>query len=170
MANTEAKNIGLKILGLFAGLIPVITFFTNIATLIILSLGGYYVINGTMTLGNFSAFTNYLAMLIFPIIILGFMSNVIAQASASYQRVYGILSAPDQKDFGIVDLRLRGDVAVKNVSMTMGQKEILKDISLDIKAGTKTAVIGPTAAGKTQLLYIFKLESNLKFNLNIIPV
>jgi len=154
VANENAKNVGLQILRMFAGLIPIITFFTNIATLIILSLGGYYVINGTMTLGNFSAFTNYLAMLIFPIIILGFMSNVIAQASASYQRVHGILSAPNLKDSGIVDLKLEGDVAVKNVSMTLGQKAILKDVSFNVKAGTKTAVIGPTAAGKTQLLYI----------------
>ena len=154
MANTESKNIGLKILGLFAGLMPVITFFTNIATLIILSLGGHFVIAGTMTLGNFTAFNNYLAMLIFPIIILGFMSTIIAQASASYSRIVEVLDAPDKKDEGVIDARIRGDVDVKNISMTLGQKEILKDVSFSVAAGTKTAIIGPTAAGKTQLLYI----------------
>ncbi len=154
VANTESKDIGMKILGLFAGLMPVITFFTNIATLIILSLGGHFVIAGTMTLGSFSAFNNYLAMLIFPIIILGFMSNVIAQASASYSRIVEVLDAPDKKDEGVIDARIRGDVDIKNISMTLGQKEILRDVSFNVAAGTKTAIIGPTAAGKTQLLYI----------------
>jgi ATP-binding cassette subfamily B protein len=49
---------------------------------------------------------------------------------------------------------LRGDIAVRNVSVTLGGKEVLKDISLEAHAGSKTAVIGPTAAGKTQLLYL----------------
>ena len=80
-ANTEAKNIGMSILRLFATLIPVITFTTNLATLVILLLGGSFVINGTMTLGNFTAFNSYLAILIFPILIIGFMSNVISQHS-----------------------------------------------------------------------------------------
>jgi len=93
-ANTEAKNIGMSILRLFATLIPVITFTTNLATLIILALGGYFVIGGTMTLGDFTAFNSYLATLIFPIIIIVFMSNVISQAHASYDRVKEVLAAP----------------------------------------------------------------------------
>jgi len=56
-ANTEARRISLEILSLFASLVPVITFFTNIATLIIVILGGHFVIQGTMSLGNFTAST-----------------------------------------------------------------------------------------------------------------
>ena len=47
-----------------------------------------------MTLGDFSAFNTYLALLIFPIILLGFMSNVMAQAGASYMRLSAVLAAP----------------------------------------------------------------------------
>ncbi|MEI9815070.1 MAG: hypothetical protein WDO18_21565 [Acidobacteriota bacterium] len=50
-------------------------------------MGGRFVIQGDMTLGDFTAFNSYLAILIFPIILLGFMSNVIAQATASYVRL-----------------------------------------------------------------------------------
>ncbi len=153
-ANTEAKNIGLSILSLFASLIPVIMFITNVATLIILSLGGHFVINGEMTLGNFTAFNSYLSILIFPILIISFMSNVIAQATASYQRIWEIITAPHKKDTGHITARLHGDIAIKNVSVAFGEKMALKDISLNIKAGTRTAIIGPTAAGKTQLLYL----------------
>jgi len=153
-ANTESKNIGMSILRLFATLIPVITFTTNLATLIILSLGGYFVIGGTMSLGNFTAFNSYLAILIFPIIIIGFMSNVISQASASYDRVAEVLAAEEKKRTGTLSLAIKGDVDAKNISLAFGERAALKDVSLGVKAGTKVAIIGPTAAGKTQLLYI----------------
>lgn len=153
-ANEEAKNIGLSILKLFASLIPVIVFVTNLSTLIILTLGGHFLINGTMTLGDFTAFNSYLAILIFPILVIGFMSNVIAQATASYQRISEVLTAEHKKDIGHITKKLHGDVAVKNVTVSFGEKKALKDVSFSAKAGTKTAIIGPTAAGKTQLLYL----------------
>lgn len=153
-ANTEAKNIGLNILRLFAGLIPVIVFVTNLATLAILTLGGHFVINGSMTLGDFTAFNNYLAILIFPIMIIGFMSNFIVQAQASYARISEVLNADYKKETGHIKGKLHGDVEIKNVSVTFGEKMALKDVSFHVKSGTKTAIIGPTAAGKTQLLYL----------------
>jgi ATP-binding cassette subfamily B protein len=152
MANTEVRSISLSILRLFTTLIPVIVFCTNLATLMILTVGGRFVIAGSMTLGDFTAFNSYLAILIFPVIIIGFMSNVMSQASASYMRISFVLNAPDKKETGTVVAQLNGDVAVRNVSLAMGGKTVLKNVSLTAKAGTRTAVIGPTAAGKTQLL------------------
>ncbi len=153
-ANTEAKDIGLETLRLFAGMIPVITFSTNLATVIILLLGGRYVIGDRMTLGQFTAFNSYLFILIFPIILIGFMSNVIAQATASFQRLGLILNAPDEQKVGELVRELRGDIALQNVSLAFGEKMALRNVSLFAKAGTRTAIIGPTAAGKTQLLYL----------------
>jgi ATP-binding cassette subfamily B protein len=153
-ANAEARNIGLKIVGFFASLIPVITFCTNLATVIILSLGGSFVVAGSMSLGDFTAFNSYLAILIFPILVIGFMSNVIAQATASYARIAEVFDRPMSKVGGTHTASLRGDITVKNLSLVFGEKRALNDVSFEIKAGTKTAIIGPTAAGKTQLLYV----------------
>jgi len=153
-ANSEAKDIGLSILRLFAGLIPVITFTANMATLSILALGGHFVINGTMGLGDFAAFNLYLAQLIFPIIVIGFMSNIIAQATASFIRISTVLDAPDTSETGTLTETLRGDIELKDVSVSYGQKPALKKISFAVKAGSKIAVIGPTAAGKSQLLFL----------------
>jgi ATP-binding cassette subfamily B protein len=139
---------------MFAGLIPVITFTANLSALTILALGGHYVINGSMSLGQFAAFNSYLTMLIFPILIIGFMSNIIAQATASYTRISMILTAPDMEDTGTITDAIKGDITLKNVTINYGQKPALKDVSMDIKAGSKIAIIGPTAAGKTQLLYL----------------
>jgi ATP-binding cassette subfamily B protein len=153
-ANTEAKNLGLSILRLFAVLIPIIVLTSNLARFAVLALGGHFVINSSMTLGEFAAFNSYISILIFPILIIGFMSNVIARASASYQRIYYILESTDFLDKGTVTATLKGNIELKNVSIYYGEKPALKDISFKVDAGTRTAVIGPTAAGKTQLLYL----------------
>jgi ATP-binding cassette subfamily B protein len=152
--NKESLNLGLSILRLFATLIPVIMFVSNLAIVTILALGGHFVIAGKMSLGNFAAFNSYLFLLIFPILMIGFMSNIIAQATASYQRLTDVLDAPDKAETGIIDSTIKGDILMKNVSLFLDGKPILKDISLLVKAGSKTAIIGPTAAGKSQLLYL----------------
>lgn len=153
-ANTKAKEIGLSILSLFATLIPIITFTSNIAILVILMLGGHFVITGSMSLGDFAAFNGYLSILIFPIIIIGFMSSVIAQATASYSRILEVLNAPEKKEQGNVIHNLQGNIEVEKVSLIFSEKTILKDISFSIRAKSRTAIMGPTAAGKTQLLYL----------------
>ncbi|GAB3893087.1 ABC transporter ATP-binding protein [Spirosoma agri] len=153
-ANIDAKDIGLAILRLFAALIPIISFTANMAALSILVLGGHFVITGSMSLGDFAAFNSYLALLVFPIIIIGFMSNVIAQASASFERVNQVLLAPETVKTGTTDLALTGEINVRNVSIYYEGKPALKDISFAVKAGTRTAIVGPTAAGKSQLLYL----------------
>jgi ATP-binding cassette, subfamily B, bacterial len=153
-ANIESRDIGLAILRIMSAMIPAITLAVNLATIIILLLGGRFVMLGRMTLGDFTAFNSYLALLIFPIILLGFMSNVMAQAGASYMRLSAVLMAPETKKSGTLWPALRGDLAVDNVSLSFGDKEALKHVSFSAKSGTKTAVIGPTAAGKTQLLYV----------------
>ncbi len=153
-ASGASRSIGLQIIGYFSLLIPTITFVTNFATLLILFLGGYYVIHGSMTLGDFTAFNNYLVILIFPILVIGFMSNVIAQASASYGRVMEVMNREDPQDTGTNISKLLGAIEVKNLSLNYGGRHALKDVSFEIKPRTKNAIIGPTAAGKTQLLYL----------------
>ncbi|MEP7321700.1 MAG: ABC transporter ATP-binding protein [Saprospiraceae bacterium] len=153
-ANTKGKELGMSILKLFAGLIPIIIFTANMAGLSILTMGGHFVISGSMTLGDYAAFNSYLAMLIFPILVIGFMSNVIAQATASYQRISVVLNTPDPSETATIKEPLLGNIEMKNVSVLYGQKPALKDISFSVKAGSSLAVIGPTAAGKTQLLYL----------------
>lgn len=153
-ANTEAKNVSMSILRLFSSLMPIISFLANIATLIVVSLGGYFVINGAMTLGSFTAFNSYISILIFPIILLGFMSSAIAQSNASYNRILEVLNAPKEKDNGNLIANIKGNINVNNISVSFGEKEVVKNVSFNIKSGSKTAIIGPTAAGKTQLLYV----------------
>lgn len=153
-ANSKAKDIGMSILRLFAGLIPLISFVASIAVLIILVLGGKFVISGDMTLGDFTAFNSYVALMVFPIIVIGFMSNVIARATASYERILEVTEAPLRKNQGTLTNPLSGAIRLENVQLMYGERAALHQVSFTIKPGTKNAIIGPTAAGKTQLLYV----------------
>lgn len=153
VVNTRAKDVSMKILALFAGLIPIITFVASFATLVILFLGGHLIMSGGLSLGDFAAFNSYVALMIFPMIMIGMMSNVIARATTSYARIVDVLDALIVDDAGMHVAELRGDIDVKNVTVMFGEKYALRDVSLSITAGTKTAILGPTAAGKTQLLY-----------------
>lgn len=152
--NTEARDTGITILRFFATLIPIVMFVGNLASLIILALGGHFVITGEMSLGDFAAFSSYLALLIFPIIVIGFISNFMAQASVSYGRILEILKAPDTSDTGTEEHIPTGKIEINNLSLNYGSKPVLKNINLIIQPRSATAIIGPTAAGKTQLLYL----------------
>jgi len=153
-ANTNARNLSLSILKLFATLIPIVVFVGNMASLAILFLGGHFVITGAMSLGDFAAFSSYLVILIFPIMVIGFISNFIAQASVAYGRISEVLNAPETRDTGTIESPLKGKIELKNINVSFNEKPVLKDVSLTINSGTQTAIIGPTAAGKTQLLYL----------------
>jgi ATP-binding cassette, subfamily B, bacterial len=153
-ANAKALGLGMRILNLFASLIPVIIFTANMATLAILGFGGHYVIFGTMSLGDFTQFNQYLSQLIFPILTLGFMSNLIAQAQASFGRISGVLNAPEPVEKGTLVKELKGNIELIDIGISFSGKEALKEVSFRVAGGSKTAVIGPTAAGKTQLLYL----------------
>ena len=153
-ANTETKNIGLQILKAFATMIPLITFIANLAVLVIVTLGGHFVISESMTLGDFTAFNSYIALLIFPIIMIGVMGNFIAQASASYERIAEVLDSQEKEENGSLKTPLQGNMEVKNLSLNYGEKPVLKNISFSAATHSKTAIIGPTGAGKTQLLYL----------------
>jgi len=153
-ANRSARNIGLSILGYFSILVPIITFVASLATLVILALGGHFVIIGSMSLGDIAAFNSYVGILIFPIVMIGFMSGAISRSSASYERIAIVLAEEQKEPFGTVPADLTGSITLSKVTLRFGEKHALKNVTLEIKPGTRTAIIGPTAAGKTQLLYV----------------
>jgi ATP-binding cassette subfamily B protein len=152
--NIESRELGLSIVRLFSGLIPIIMFVSNLAIVTILALGGHFVVAGTLSLGDFAAFNSYIIMLIFPVMMIGFMSNIIASATASYGRIRQVIDEQLPVEPRASGSDIRGAIMVKNVSLSLGGRPVLKNISFSVKAGSKTAIIGPTAAGKSQLLYL----------------
>ncbi len=153
VVNTEARDTGMRILKLFSGMFPTVTLVSSLASITILTLGGYFVIGNTMSLGDFAAFQGYIIIIIFPIFIIGFMSSVIGRSQASFIRIQDVLYAETKKDTGTISKELEGSIRVEHLSLELAGKHILNDVSFSINPKSKIALIGPTAAGKTQLMY-----------------
>ncbi len=147
-----AREIGLHMIRLFAGLIPMITFLSNASTLIILWFGGNQVMEGTLTIGEFAAFFSYASMLIAPIFMLGFVGNGLSRSLASLQRITSILDEEPPARVGTVKRTIRGDIVFEGVTLNYGNRSVLNNLSFSVRARSKTAIIGPTAAGKTQIV------------------
>jgi ATP-binding cassette subfamily B protein len=151
VVNQASKKINLGIVNLFSTLIPVVNLLSNLATLAIIYFGGRLVIEKQISLGDFSAFLSYLSLLITPIFLLSFISSGLSRALISFGRIDEVLSSEVVEPAGKLVLDLKGAVEFKNIKLELAGRQILKDISFKIKAGTRTAILGPTAAGKSQL-------------------
>ncbi|MBS2033470.1 ABC transporter ATP-binding protein [bacterium] len=152
--NARAQAVGMTILRHFAAMIPVVNLMAQLASVIILARGGYEVLRGQMRVGDLATFNGYLAIVILPIFVIGFMNGLIAQAQAAFTRLQEVLQAPEPERGAGLQAELTGSVELRQVSLNYGERVALKEISFQLRPGTRTAILGPTAAGKTQLLYL----------------
>ncbi|MDP4172354.1 MAG: ABC transporter ATP-binding protein [Bacteroidota bacterium] len=137
---------------------PVLFFVIGISLIVVIWIGGLKVINGTMDLGEILAFVVYLGLLIWPMIAVGWVVNLIQQASASMKR----LNKMFEEDYEIQDNELtdhkikeiKGKIEFKNVSFRYGENlpYVLRNISLEIPQGCTVAIIGHTGVGKTSFI------------------
>lgn len=158
VVNKKGTEIAMEVVTFFSALIPIITLLSEIAVLVVLWFGGQKVIAGELSLGEMSAFFSYTSVFIWPFFILAFSSTFISKAQVSLKRINGVLedtekdAGTDKKNSEDEVNSIKGAISFNNVSLWYNQKEILKNISFNIKSGTRTAIIGPTGAGKTELL------------------
>lgn len=153
VANREAKRIGFKLLTAFGSFFPLLNLLSSASIVITIWYGGNQVINSAMSLGDFTAFYSYLNALILPIFILGFVSNIFVRASVAFGRMHEVLTAEPTTTSGSQRTDFTGNITFTDVSLTLNDKPVLKKVSFKIPFGKYTAIVGPTAAGKTQLLY-----------------
>jgi len=136
---------------------PLIGFLPNLGLAAILLVGGRQVIDGSLTLGAFTAFYAYMLMLISPMRTLGVFLGMSQRAVASGARIFQILDrAPEMTVPEGAPALPPGDghVELRGVTVTYeGTREpALRDIDLDVPAGTTIALVGTTASGKTTLV------------------
>lgn len=136
-------------------MIPVIAMTGGLGTLLVLFIGGGKVIAGELSLGEFIAFNGYLAMLIWPTVIMGWILNLIQRGAASYSRLRHVLEArpsvvdPEHAaDVGTVD----GTIELRGLRFGYNGSPILRDISLRITPGMRLGIAGPVGSGKTTLV------------------
>ncbi|MCR5322223.1 MAG: ABC transporter ATP-binding protein/permease [Lachnospiraceae bacterium] len=134
---------------------PILQTITKLLTIVALLLGGLKVIKGEMTLGSLGAFLEYCANAVWPMEMLGWLSNELAAAFASKKkldRIYAetaVICDPvgyEKSDFAFKDL------VFENVSFTRENKSILNNVSFRLENGKTLGIMGATGSGKTTII------------------
>jgi subfamily B ATP-binding cassette protein MsbA len=129
------------------------TLLMGLTSVIIMGVGGTMIMNGQMTVGDFVAFTLYLAFLITPIIQMSNIGTQMTEAFAGLDRMEEILEMDPEGEEETRHVRLediRGDISFEDVSFAYEEgKEVLKKVSFEAPAGSVTALVGSSGSGKT---------------------
>ncbi len=133
---------------------PTMSLMIGVAVLVTLYVGGIDAVEGRMTIGQLSEFIAYLALLSWPMIAFGEITNIFQQGWASLLRLQELYAAtPAIADpVDPVAAPIRGEVEMRSVTFAYGNAIVLRDVSFRVPAGASLAVVGPTGAGKTTLV------------------
>lgn len=174
--NQKFYELNIDLSRVFVKYNPMIQTITRLLSVISLLLGGLIVMKGNplqggakMTVGELIAFTQYVGGMIWPMEMLGWLTNGLSSAKASKKRLDKIYSEmPEITDstdvaddeelnsalFSAFDIN--GDISFEHVSYKAGEKSILDDVSFDIKAGQTLGIMGSTGSGKTTIINLLK--------------
>lgn len=153
--NEENYKINFKQAKIMGKYNPAIEFLSNVVLVLVVSFGGFFVIGEELSLGKLVAFSNYVHMLIWPIRNMGWLTNVIARCAASIKKIENIFNEePTIKNCENPQIPViaQGNVVFENVSFEFDQSIVLKDININVKAGSTVAIMGVTGAGKSSLI------------------
>ena len=142
----------------FALFLPMIAIFTNLGLAIVIGLGGRLTILGQISTGDFVAFISYLNLLTWPMMAIGWVTNLIQRGAASMRRINRIFDeAPEIRD--PAEPRevheIKGNLSMKGLSLKYpGHSALaLREIDLTVEAGRTAAVVGRVGSGKTTLFH-----------------
>ena len=148
-------------------LMPITNFVGNLSYVAVCMLGGYYAVQGTLTVGGIQSFIQYMRSFTQPISQIANISNVLQQTAAAAERVFDFLGEEEEVKEAEnalsvkhtddpetnTHVRLSGGVLFENVSFGYDpEKIVINNFSAEIKPGQKVAIVGPTGAGKTTMV------------------
>jgi len=135
---------------------PLLAFLPNLGLAVVLLVGGHQVANGTLTLGDFTAFYTYLLMMIGPMRMLGVALGLAQRATASGARLFEILDVEPAIVSGPRELPAgQGAVEFRDVTFSYAHgPAALQNVSLKVDAGSTVALVGATGSGKTTLVQL----------------
>jgi len=160
--NREYIARNMELIASWSLFFPALELLIGVTFLIVLWQGGKLVLLGTISLGTLLAFYAYLNQLIWPMIALGWVTNIIQRGAASMGRMQHVLEAKPEIDDRAAnqaaDSSLRGDIEFRNLTFAHPNgaagheaRPVLHGIDLLIPAGSTMAIVGPTGSGKSTL-------------------
>jgi ATP-binding cassette subfamily B multidrug efflux pump len=169
--NREYINRNLRLIYLWSLFMPLLQMLFGLTFVLVLWQGGPLVVENRISLGELIAFYTFMVRLIFPMIALGFVTNIFQRGGASMGRLNYILDSEPKIDDATAretGAEIRGEIEFRNLTFTYptlrsesdGAKPngssglnhpVLQDISLRVPAGSILAIVGPTGSGKSTL-------------------
>lgn len=152
-AKNLAKNLALaRVRGI---VMPIMGWAAGLGTLAVLYLGGRQVITDQITLGQFVAFSGYLALLVWPTASLGWILTMMQRGAASMARLNELLTAQPTVVDPPVPRHLHAlgtGLELRGLCFSYGERRVLQDISLQVTPGERIGITGPVGSGKSTLL------------------
>jgi ATP-binding cassette subfamily B protein len=155
--NREYYDQNLKLARLQALFYPSMSALLGLSVMLILWIGGQYVIHGKMTLGDIAQFLVYMTSLAWPLISIGWVTNILQRAAAAQLRLDEVmLTQPDIADKASDEqVSIEGEIEFRQVSFaypTQPERLVLKNLSFKIPKGCRFAIVGATGSGKSTLV------------------
>ena len=148
------RSDAMKHLGVFDA---VMQFLSDILYLVVIFIGGIFLVNGEINAGEFAAFTLYISMFLTPIHRFVALFEQLQEGMSGFVRFIEILDTPDEEDLGTVELTdVRGEIKFENVTFSYTTdgaqtRPVIKDLSLNVEPGKMLALVGPSGGGKTTI-------------------
>ena len=131
------------------------TLLLGLASAGIMGIGGYFIMQNTMTYGDFISFTLFLGFMIAPIVQMSNIGSQLTEAMAGLDRTQEIMEMDEEDDSTVRTVKLgkiKGDIVFENVAFSYDEnKEVLHDISFDAPKGSVTALVGSSGSGKSTI-------------------
>jgi ATP-binding cassette, subfamily B, multidrug efflux pump len=156
-ANDELTQTALRAGRLMAATFPTVMLIINISSVSVIWIGGNRIGAGEMEIGAMVAYLTYLIQILFAVVMVTFMVSMIPRAAVAAERVVEVLDTPStvrQPDNPVTEVSERGTLEFRDVGFAYpgAERPVLSNLSFRVEAGTTTAIIGSTGAGKTTLV------------------
>lgn len=155
-ANDDLTAVSLRVTRIFALLMPVLMLIMNLSSVAIIGFGGRLVNDGQMQVGDLTAFLSYIMQILFSVMMAVMLMMMVPRAAASAERIQAVLAVHPQladPDRPRTAGPARGLVEFRDVEFRYpgAQDPVLRDITLTMRPGQTTAIVGSTGSGKTTL-------------------
>lgn len=155
--NKKNYELNLEQASVLAYYNPMIEFLSNLVIVIVIVAGGLMVIREKISIGLLVAFSNYIYMLIWPMRLMGWLTNLLARALASSKKIEKIFNEEaliKNPENPVVPEKIKGNITFKNVDFEYDGHKALEDISFELKAGNTIGIMGETGSGKSSLIHL----------------
>jgi len=139
---------------------PTVEFITSLGTVIVMGVGGVFLLRGTLSSSDIVGFFMYLSLFLQPLTVLGRIAEEIQTANAGAERIFEVLDTESEitdAEGAIEEFNSDGDLKFENVTFYYKKDEpVLDNVTFDIKAGAMTAFVGATGVGKTTVVSLIE--------------